>query len=330
MTLFGWDASHFDGPLSTAILARAKAEGIAFFTHKIAESLQDTEGGRDDTALAAARDAGVEFVGGYLIPRSNASVAAQVDYWLRLADQGEPWWREYPGWFWQIDLERWSYDNVSAATGIAAAQQLRARTSRWTVLYASHGQYGDQLTAWDGPLWNADYTSRPAAGFAAMYPGDVWQPLHSTWRGGWAPYSGREPTILQYTSSATIAGLSTCDANAYRGSLDQLRALIERETDMNLTDPVPGTSTPNHPGDRTVQDVLHDSAQLRALLIGELPLSTYPADSPLVQSLTSPSSVALTDADRAAIAEQVVTLVGAKLDLVLARLQAAGVALADG
>lgn len=248
MTLFGWDASHFDGLLSTAILTQARAEGITFFTHKIGEGLQDTEGGNDDTALAAAKTAGIEFIGGYLIPRSNASVSEQVNYWLHLVELGEPWWRTFPGWFWQIDLERWSYDNVPASVGIAAAQLLRARTGRWTVLYASHGQYGDQLVGWDGPLWNADYTSRTVAGFAAMYPGDTWTPLHDTWQGGWAPYSGREPTVLQYTSSATIAGLTTCDANAFRGTLADLRKLItpaaaRKATGMlRLIDPEGGQS----------------------------------------------------------------------------------------
>jgi len=210
MTVFGWDASHYDGRLSTAILARAKSEGIAFFTHKLGEGLLDTEGTFDDTALAAARAVGIPLVGGYVVPRSNATVASQVDAWIRLADSGEPWWRDFPGWFWQIDLERWPYDAVPASVGIAAAQQLREKTGRWTILYASRGQYGNSLTGWDGPLWNADYAG------SAAYPGDSWSP-------GWAAYSGKEPTFLQYTSSATIAGLTTCDKNAFRGTtLQQL------------------------------------------------------------------------------------------------------------
>lgn len=232
MTIFLWDASHYDGTLTPSILRGARAEGIAGFTHKIAEGLNDTEGTHDDTALAAARDAGIEFIGGYLVPRSNASVTAQVDYWLRLADAGEPWWRNFPGWFWQVDLERWSYDNVPASVGIAAAQQLRARTGRWVILYASHGQYGDQLTGWNGPLWNAHYTSRAAGSVTAMYPGDNWMPSLGGGLGGWAAYSGRAPTFLQYTSSATIAGLTTCDASAFRGDARQLRALIEGGTIM--------------------------------------------------------------------------------------------------
>lgn len=235
MTVFGWDASHYDGTLTRAILGRARAEGIGFFTHKIGEGTGYDDPG-DLTALAAARDAGLEFIGGYFVPRSTAPVAAQVDACLRLADRDEPWWRSFPGWCWQVDLERWTYDNVPAAVGVEFARQLRARTGRLVVLYASHGQYGDQLAGWDGPLWNADYTARAAGGFAGMYPGDSWRPPHGSWLGGWAAYSGREPTFLQYTSSATIAGLTTCDANAYRGSVEQLRGLIKGGDDVALTD----------------------------------------------------------------------------------------------
>jgi len=226
MTVLGWDTSHFDGTLSAATLSRAYAEGIGFFTHKIAEGTQDTEGSHDDTALAAARDVGIEFLGGYLIPRTYTSVQAQVDFWLTLADAGEPWWRDFPGWFWQVDLERWPYDNVPASVGIACAQELRNRTGKWTILYASHGQYGDQLTGWDGPLWNADYVSGSTSA-AALYPGDEWVPSRSFGRGGWSPYSGQEPTFLQYADTATIAGLTARDANAFRGDIDELRQLIE-------------------------------------------------------------------------------------------------------
>jgi hypothetical protein len=213
-----WDTSHFDGTLTRDRMAQAKAEGIASVTAKIGEGLADTEGTHDDTTLAAARDVGIEFLGGYLIPRSNASVNAQVDYWLKLADRGEPWWRTYPGWYWQVDLERWPYDAVPASVGIAAAQRIRALTGRWTILYASRGQYGDQLAGWDGPLWNANYGGNPIGPFAGVYPGDT--------SSRWTKYSGQVPTFLQYGSNTTIAGLTTCDASAFRGSPADLRALI--------------------------------------------------------------------------------------------------------
>jgi hypothetical protein len=225
MTTFGWDASHYDGNLTTGNLQGALVEGISFFTHKVAEGIGDTEGTHDDTALQAARNAGIPFVGAYFVPRTLDS-KAQVDRWWDLLNVSEPWWRDGLS-FSQIDLERWSYDNVSAAKGIDCAKRWRDKTGKPVLLYASHGQYGDELRGWDGPLWNAHYVSRSAGQFRAMYPGDNWQPTFGPGIvGGWAPYSGKAPSILQYTSDATIAGLTTCDANAFRGSVTDFAAML--------------------------------------------------------------------------------------------------------
>jgi len=222
MTLYIWDASHYDGELSVDTLKRARDEGIVMFTHKISEGATYI----DPLAvlnLTNAKTAGIEFIGGYHVVRSSA-IGPQVDNALRASP---PWWRDFPGWCGQTDLEHWDYDAVTASTGIEFSRAWREAMARAVLLYASHGQYGDQLTGWDGPLWNADYTSHAPAGFVAMYPGDAWTPLHNNaWRGGWTPYSGQAPALLQYTSQATIAGHTTCDANAYRGTIEQLRALL--------------------------------------------------------------------------------------------------------
>jgi hypothetical protein len=344
MSVFIWDTSHFDGPISRAQMAQAKAQGIVSVTAKIAEGLSDTEGTHDDTTLAAARDAGIEFVGGYGIPRSNASVADQVAYLIRLADAGEPWWRDFPGWYWQVDLERWPYDAVSATVGVEYAKRLRDATGRWVILYASHGQYGDSLTGWDGPLWNADYTSHAAAGFAAMYPGDAWAPLHGSWRGGWATYSGQQPTFLQFTSSATIAGLTTCDASAFRGTTADLRALIT------------GTGNRNGAAMALADDqalLVHNTAwMLQGLVRGDDPIviphdPSIPnsgatlANKGVAQALAGiavdahaaaalPTAVSMTDADRTAIVADLETALGGatarlegKVDELLAALRGA-------
>ena len=56
-------------------------------------------------------------------------------------------------------------------------------------------------------------------GYASvLYPGD------KSIR--WAPYGGRQPDILQFTDKAQIAG-KALDANAFRGSPDQLRTLLQ-------------------------------------------------------------------------------------------------------
>jgi hypothetical protein len=257
MTVFGWDCSHYDGLLSKTILSRAKSEGIDFFVHKVAEGLQDTEGFNDDTALSAARDAGIEFIGAYFIPRT-LDTADQITYWIKQINSGEPWLKGWPGRFVVVDLERWSYDNVSASKGIDCANRIRDALGWTTFLYASHSQYGSSVVDWDGPLWNADYVPRSPGQFKSMYPGDLWFPSHGSWFGGWSPYAGKTPTILQYTSSATIAGLTTCDANAFRGSINGLRNMIGGH-DMEQTDAVTGYGSRGN----SVGDVLADQSNLR-------------------------------------------------------------------
>jgi GH25 family lysozyme M1 (1,4-beta-N-acetylmuramidase) len=220
MTIFGWDASHYDGDLTKAILVRAKAEGIAFFTHKIGEGLSNT----DTTAaqaLTAARDAGIKVIGGYYF--HSGDMVAQAVRCITLADRYVPWWREFNGWFWQTDAETDTGGHLPSAAEVKLfSDTLATRSRRRVVVYASHGMYGDRLRGLGHPLWNANYPSSRRAGFKALYPGDSYA--------GWTAYSGQTPAIAQYTSSATIAGLTTCDANAYRGTLDQLLTLIGGDT----------------------------------------------------------------------------------------------------
>lgn len=232
MTVFGWDTSHYDDKdgLDLATMLRARSEGIVLVTAKVGEG-----GTYDDPADAAtlehAHDAGITLLGGYYVVRTPArvgvSLAAQAAHYVRLLDQQLPWWRYFPGWFNQVDLELWPYDDVSAADGIELGERVEASTGRVTVMYASRGQYGDRLAGWHGPLWNANYPSSRRAGFKDLYPGDGYA--------GWARYSGREPDLCQYASSATIAGKTTCDANAFRGTLAELTALLTRGSTVTDT-----------------------------------------------------------------------------------------------
>src|SRR5258705_9291391 len=100
MTLSGWDASHFDGPLTRSTLDTAYAEGIRFFTHKIGEGLADTEGTLDDTALAAARDAGIPFIGGLLEPPRPPPTPPHMDARVRFADTAARSMAGFPPGFW--------------------------------------------------------------------------------------------------------------------------------------------------------------------------------------------------------------------------------------
>jgi hypothetical protein len=216
MTLYFWDASDFDWVRGPMNLAAAKADGITGFSYKFTEAtwIKHEHSGE---AVARARDAGMEFIGGYHVVRST-SPAEQVDYFLSYLDAAAPWWRDFPGFFLQVDLEIWPYDRVTAATGAEFTRLLQAAQPKAVLLYASRGQYGDQLTGVDAPLWNANYGANPIVHYPDAYPGD------GSVR--WVSYSGQAPAFLQYGSQLRIGTQPGCDCSAYRGTLDQLRELI--------------------------------------------------------------------------------------------------------
>ncbi|HKD98162.1 MAG TPA: GH25 family lysozyme, partial [Micromonosporaceae bacterium] len=223
--IFGWDTSHYDGHLTRAILSRAASEGIAFFSHKIGEGLSNT----DPLAAEAFSNAKGLFqvIGGYYFIHHGQDMRSQARRCVSVADQVAPWWRDFNGWFWQTDAEAEQPYGLPTPSEVKAfSDDLAATTGRKVIVYASAGQYGDSLRGLGHPLWNAHYGSNPTGPFKSVYPGD-----HSP---GWNAYSGQTPALLQYGSNTIIAGLSTCDANAYRGTIDDLLELIGG--DVALTD----------------------------------------------------------------------------------------------
>jgi GH25 family lysozyme M1 (1,4-beta-N-acetylmuramidase) len=223
---YGWDASHFDGTLTKAILSRAKSQGIAFFTHKLGEGLSNVDP-TAATALAAARSAGIRVLGGYWFLHGNDDAVASAKKCIAVADAHEPWWRDFPGWFWQTDAETSSTGLPSPAYVKKFSDTLANESGKLVIVYASRGMYGDRLSGIGHRLWNANYGSNPHGAFKSIYPGNG--------SAGWHAYSGHTPTLLQYGSNATIAGLTTCDANAFRGTIDELAAIIEGD-DMPLSE----------------------------------------------------------------------------------------------
>jgi hypothetical protein len=213
VTTFGWDASDYDWDRGPMDLGAARRDGIDFFTHKLTEGAT-WRAVHAQTALTRARTAGVPFLGGYHVVRSGTSSAAQVANLLGYADAIVPWWRTYPGWFWQVDLELWGYDNVSAAKGKEFTDALRGAQRKNVVMYASRGQYGDSLSGVNAELWNANYGANPIGHYRELYPGDG--------SSRWTAYSGKTPKILQYGSRLTIGSQPTCDANAFRGTVADL------------------------------------------------------------------------------------------------------------
>lgn len=273
MTLFGRDMSDFD--------TNENLSGLSFLTHKATEGTS-IKHAKLPSRLVAGRNAGISVLGAYHVVRTpgnggHGSVAAQVAYYLADLDARVPWWRSWPYWMHQIDLEIWPYDAVSAATGRAFALALiRADPGRCILTYASRGMYGGTLAAWPTALWNASYGNNTGA-----YPGDGWA-------SGWSPYSGQTPVLLQYCSKPY-------DMNAFRGTLSELKALIGGGGDDDMT-----------PEEHAMLQGIRDAIFYGGSDIGTTPVG-YQDNSlkskldALLSAAKTPAPVALSGEDRAAI-----------------------------
>ncbi|WP_406071596.1 hypothetical protein [Micromonospora sp. NBC_01638] len=226
MTLYGWDTSDYDvgRGLTRARVAAASGLGIDFLTSKGTEQSPSSifKSKSCGWVLAAGRDAGIPYLGAYVVVRSGVPAATQAQTLIAYADAELPWWRTWPGFFWQIDLERWPYDSVAPALGVQVGNELEARTTKAVLMYASKGQYGaSQLGHF--PRWNANYPHNRDEDFKPAYTragGDTGP--------GWQAYGtpSAVPRIWQYTSTARIGAQHTCDANAFRGTDTDFAVMI--------------------------------------------------------------------------------------------------------
>ena len=225
--IFGWDASDYDHDrgMRAAHLAAAAGEGIAFFVHKATE--QTPSGvhrhARFGEKVAAARDAGIPFLGAYVVARTGVPEEDQASTAVAFVREQAPFLLDgTTRSFWQVDLEHWPYDKVDAAVGDRLAGALEASTGRRAVLYAPRWAYGDGVPG-TRPLWNSDYRG---SGAPADFREQWARIAAGTANRGFDPMSGRVPRILQYASDATIGGQHTCDANVFPGTVDDFAAMI--------------------------------------------------------------------------------------------------------
>jgi hypothetical protein len=229
MTTFGWDASNYDD-------APTVRDGIDFYTHKAGEGHHTYYDREYGASLNNAKNLGIPILGAYFVNHPG-SVADQVDWFVQILDQDTPWWRKHECFILQIDAEKFDYmpsaptkDEIQAFGDRLVS--VHGVDPRRVIAYAPQWLYGNTLTGLTYRLWASAYGGNPVGHYLAVYPGDA-----DVKR--WQSYSGQSPLILQYGSNTTIGNQTTCDANAFRGTLQQLMETLgsgspEPEDEMNI------------------------------------------------------------------------------------------------
>ncbi|GAB2957615.1 glycoside hydrolase family 25 protein [Amycolatopsis acidiphila] len=204
-TTFGLDISHYQS--SSLSLAQTRAEGCEFVFLKAAEGSTYTDP-TFGANLAEARAAGM-LAAAYVYQRDYVSAQAHVDRVAQVVPKDVP---VIP------DVETNSGD---VALTRDLVDRLRAAGYRVPLLYLPRWywqQLGSPSLAGLPPLWSSRYPDTAPGSLA-----EQWAKVPASY---WDGYGGLDVAVLQFTSTATIAGYSPLDADAFRGTRVELAAVL--------------------------------------------------------------------------------------------------------
>jgi lysozyme len=214
--IFGIDAASFQAHVNWA-----QVDGVcAFGFEKVSEGTGyvNPYWAAAKPAMLARRDATWFLPGAYLfLDASNG--AAQAD---RFAAAGG----NLDGWAIAIDVER-SAGSPSMGQAKDCVARLRQHYPHHKIGgYLPHWFWGGQDATFVDWLWASSYVN------GSGEPGALYSRVPGAY---WDGYGGRDPALLQFTSSATVPGVGgLVDCSAFRGDQAALRAALG----------VPAPSTP--------------------------------------------------------------------------------------
>src|SRR5689334_4942871 len=209
MTLFGLDVSHHQA--GNPNFAAAKTEGVEFVFIKATQGSTYTDPWFEQY-LSRARNADM-LTAAYHYVRADASAAAQVVRVQATVPRTVPVIPDFEQDSGGISLLREFVDKLRAAGYSVPLTYI----PRWY-----WQQIGSPSLLGLPPLWSS------------RYPDNVVQPLIAEYNdvpaSYWIGYGGLSVAVLQFTSSARVAGYQPLDANAYRGTKEGLAALLKGTT----------------------------------------------------------------------------------------------------
>ena len=200
MTIFYPDVSSYQAGISFAgcVIAVAKAtEGTGYTNPDYA------------SAKTRAADAGAYFCAYHFLHEGNG--AGQASYAHGVVGSEVPLMIDF-------EPEYNSNGTISSAPQVSDAvdfiNEYRALGGKTYLLYLPHWY-------WLGNLGQASLASLIDLGMLLVSSDYT---AYSDTGPGWAPYGGMTPIIWQYTSTATLNGVSNVDMNAYQGTLADFQA----------------------------------------------------------------------------------------------------------
>lgn len=228
MTIFGVDVSHHQG--GSLNFQSLRAAGVEFAFLKATEGAGFVDS-RFYTNLRRARDAGL-LVAAYHYVRDTSDFDAQVAHVRRVVPPDVP-----------------VVPDVEAGSGgvtrvRALVDGLRRAGYRVPLLYLPRWYWqrlGQPSLAGLPPLWSSRYPDNVVDDLRDEF---ARVPSHY-----WAGYGGLDVAVLQFTSSARIAGVAPLDANAFRGTREQLTTLLgytQEEEVRNVVIARPGEDASDH------------------------------------------------------------------------------------
>jgi GH25 family lysozyme M1 (1,4-beta-N-acetylmuramidase) len=211
---FAIDVSHHQ-PLSLD-LAQTRRDGCELALLKAGEG-----GSYVDpffaSNLAEAR-AGGQLTGAYWFVRSNATPAQHVALMRATVPKDVA---VIPDVETAADGSKPSYTHAMNVLNAIRAEGWRVPVGYVPLWYWRDVWGRPTLTGWPD-LWSSRYPDNQVGTLA-----DEWADVPESY---WTGYGGREVALLQFTSSARIAGYAPLDASAFRGTRDQLAALFGQTT----------------------------------------------------------------------------------------------------
>ncbi|MFD0855498.1 glycoside hydrolase family 25 protein [Actinomadura adrarensis] len=207
MPLYGVDVASYQGEPSWE---KVRDAGIDFAFSKITEDTDYTNPTWEHNREGML-ELGGDFLPGAYHFLHGGKGAAQARYFLSKAG-------DLSGFAVALDVEA---SGANASTARDWVKEFKERTDGHPVIGYFPRWYWDRqgrpdLSFFD-TLWQSSYVSGKGK------PGELYDKVPDSW---WKGFGKEKISILQFTSSASVSGIKgRCDANAFRGGLDELKAL---------------------------------------------------------------------------------------------------------